>query len=152
MSLLTRALEEPIVSPDSFLDDRASEQLREVSWIDPNFVDLAVLDPNSNDDHPPSDIGAGQAFVLEVMQRCATAPGWEDTLLIVLYDEHGDFYDQVAPPKLPFDDGSGHETYGRARPGAGDRPARRKRSLPPRVRPHELAASYRGMRSRRPSR
>ena len=39
-----------------------------MSWIDPNFVDLSVLDPNSNDDHPPSDIRAGQAFVLDVYE------------------------------------------------------------------------------------
>jgi phospholipase C len=112
VSLLTRVLQEAIVSPDSFLDDCASERLRDVSWIDPNFVDLHVLDPNSNDDHPPSDVRAGQAFVLEVYEALANSAEWEDTLLVIVYDEHGGFYDHVAPPALPFDDGSGHSTYG----------------------------------------
>jgi phospholipase C len=112
VSLLTRVLEEAIVSPDSFLDDCANERLRDVSWIDPNFVDLRVLDPSSNDDHPPSDVRAGQAFVLEVYEALRNSAEWEDTLLVVVYDEHGGFYDHVAPPPLPFDDGSGYSTYG----------------------------------------
>jgi hypothetical protein len=46
VSVPKRALEQGIVAPDSFLDDCASERLRDVSWIDPNFVDLTVLDPS----------------------------------------------------------------------------------------------------------
>jgi phospholipase C len=112
VSLLTQVLEEAIVSPDSFLDDCANERLRDVSWIDPNFVDLSVLDPNSNDDHPPSDVRAGQAFVLEVYEALRNSAEWDDTLLVILYDEHGGFYDHVAPPALDFNDGSGYSTYG----------------------------------------
>jgi phospholipase C len=95
---------------DSFLDDAAKGQLRDVSWIDPNFADLHVLHPNSNDDHPPADIKAGQALVLEVYEALANSPNWEDSLLIVLYDEHGGFYDHVSPPPAP--PGSDYETLG----------------------------------------
>ncbi len=112
MSVLTKVLEAAIVGPDSFLDDCASGALRDVSWIDPNFIDLRVLDPNSNDDHPPSDIQAGQAFILEVYEALLNSPDWQDTLLVIVYDEHGGFFDHVAPPALPADDGSGYSTYG----------------------------------------
>jgi phospholipase C len=112
MSVVTRLLEEPIVASDSFLDDAAAGRLREVSWIDPNFIDLKVLDPGSNDDHPPSDIRAGQSLVLEVYEALRSSPCWEDTLLVVVYDEHGGFYDHVAPPALRVQDGLGHKTYG----------------------------------------
>lgn len=112
MSILTRLLEEPVVDTDSFLDDAARGRLREVSWIDPNFCDLNVLDPNSNDDHPPSDIRRGQELVLEVYEALRNSRDWEDTLLVIIYDEHGGFYDHVVPPKLPFDDGSGYPSYG----------------------------------------
>jgi phospholipase C len=88
----------------------ANERLRHVSWIDPNFVDLNVLDPNSNDDHAPSDIRAGEAFVVEIYDALRNSAEWEDTMLVVGYDEHGGFYDHVAPPPLPFDDGSGYAT------------------------------------------
>jgi phospholipase C len=112
ISLITEVLETPIVTPDSFLDDAASDKLRNVSWIDPNFIDLRVLDPSSDDDHPPSDIRAGQALALEVYDALSNSRDWDDTLLVIVYDEHGGFYDHVTPPPLSFDDGSGHKTYG----------------------------------------
>ncbi|HEY2335419.1 MAG TPA: alkaline phosphatase family protein [Solirubrobacterales bacterium] len=110
VSLQTEAGEAAIVTDDSFLDDAAKGELRDVSWIDPNFIDLSVLDPNSNDDHPPSDVKAGQALVLELYEALASSPAWEDTVLVVVYDEHGGFYDHVAPPAV--DDGSGYPTLG----------------------------------------
>jgi phospholipase C len=110
MSLLTEGLEAAIVTHDSFLDDAAKGELRDVSWIDPNFIDLRVLDPNSNDDHPPSDVKAGQSLVLELYEALANSPQWKDTVLVIVYDEHGGFYDHVTPPEV--DDASGYPTLG----------------------------------------
>jgi phospholipase C len=110
VSLLTKAAEGVIVGHDSFLDDAAKGNLRDVSWIDPNFIDLSILDPNSNDDHPPSDIRAGQEFVLEVYEALSRGPAWENTMLVVLYDEHGGFHDHVVPPAV--DDDTGYKTLG----------------------------------------
>jgi phospholipase C len=112
VSILTELLEEPIVTGGSFLDDAANGTLREVSWIDPNFIDLKVLETASNDDHPPSDVRAGQSLVLETYEALRNSPNWEDTLLVIVYDEHGGFYDHVSPPALDVDDGSGFSTYG----------------------------------------
>jgi phospholipase C len=113
MSLATEALEAPIVDlHDSFLDDAAKGELRDVSWIDPNFVDLKVLDPNSNDDHPPSDVRAGQALVLETYEALVNSRDWADTILVVTYDEHGGFYDHVMPPPVPAWDPGKYETLG----------------------------------------
>jgi phospholipase C len=106
----TELAESAIVSHDSFLDDAAKGELRDVSWIDPNFVDLSIFDPNSNDDHPPSDVRAGQSLVLELYEALARSPAWDDTLLVITYDEHGGFYDHVVPPKV--DDHPEHETLG----------------------------------------
>jgi phospholipase C len=99
-----------IVAKDSFLDDAVHGQLRKVSWIDPNFVDLDVLDPHSNDDHPPSDILAGQQLAFDVYDALRKSPHWKDTVLVITYDEHGGFYDHVAPP--PVDDESQYNTLG----------------------------------------
>jgi phospholipase C len=113
VSDITQALEDPIVTHDSFLDDAANpNQLRDVSWIDPNFIDLHILDPVSNDDHPPSDVRAGQALVLDTYNALANTEAWEDTLLVVCYDEHGGFYDHVVPPPVAADDHSAYSTYG----------------------------------------
>jgi phospholipase C len=95
---------------DSFLDDAAKGELPDVSWIDPNFADLHVLHPNSNDDHPPADVKAGQALVLDVYEALRNSPVWEDTILVVVYDEHGGFYDHVVPPPAP--PGSEYPTFG----------------------------------------
>jgi phospholipase C len=110
VSVLTRGLEASIVGGPSFLDDAANGELRDVSWVDPNFVDLRVLDPNSNDDHPPSDIRAGQALALELYEALVNSPNWEETMLVIVYDEHGGFYDHVVPPAVHDD--SGYQTLG----------------------------------------
>jgi phospholipase C len=113
VSFVTEALEENVVARDSFLDDAArpgEKGLRDVSWIDPNFIDLNVLDPDSNDDHPPSDVRAGQAFVLELYEALYKSRDWLDTLLVIVYDEHGGFYDHVTPP--PVSDDPPYKTLG----------------------------------------
>src|SRR4051812_21642951 len=107
---LTESLEGAIVAGPSFLDDAAKGTLPQVSWIDPNFVDLSVLETASNDDHPPSDIRAGQAFIFDIYDALYRSPAWADTLLIVVYDEHGGFYDHVTPPPLPDGD-EAHPTF-----------------------------------------
>lgn len=87
----------------SFLDDVAAGKLPQVSWIDPRFKDLRVLGPDSNDDHPPSDVLAGQDLILTIYHALSNAATWPKTLLIVTYDEHGGFYDHVAPPAATDD-------------------------------------------------
>jgi phospholipase C len=51
------------------------------------------------DDHPAHDIRLGQAFVSSIYHALARSPQWSKTLLIVIYDEHGGFYDHVPPPE-----------------------------------------------------
>ncbi len=64
----------------------------------PNF---AVLDPGftSNDDHPSHNIQLGQVLIGAIYKALATSPVWNKTLFIITYDEHGGFYDHVAPPE-----------------------------------------------------
>ena len=88
----------------SFLDDVAAGKLPSVSWIDPRFKDLRVLGPDSNDDHPPSDVLAGQELVLTIYNALSAGPAWPRTLFAIVYDEHGGFYDHVAPPEALDDD------------------------------------------------
>jgi phospholipase C len=112
ISFGTRIGELPIVLDSSFLDDAANANLRKVSWIDPNFVNLRVFDTSSDDDHPPSHVHAGQQLVLTLYDALARSPSWDDTLLIITYDEHGGFYDHVSPPRVRAGDGSKYPTLG----------------------------------------
>jgi phospholipase C len=104
LSIAERAVGELMEEGPSLLDDLARGELPAVSWIDPHFKDLRVLGPNSNDDHPPSDVLAGQDLVLTIYHALASAPTWPKTLLIIAYDEHGGFYDHVPPPAAVDDD------------------------------------------------
>ena len=97
---------------DSFLEDAANGALPSVSWIDPNFSNFNPIGFQPNDDHPPADIKDGQELVLAVYHALATSPQWERTLLIIFYDEHGGFFDHVAPPAAPDDDPDMFGRYG----------------------------------------
>jgi phospholipase C len=94
-----------------FLQDAANGDLPSVSWIDPNFVDLSILESNSNDDHPPSDVRAGQELMMMVYRALAESPCWKETMLVVTYDEHGGFYDHLAPGRPP-EEKPQFDTYG----------------------------------------
>ena len=77
--------------------------LASVTFVDPLFGDLpaGVGSPQDNDDAPPSDLADGQKFVAEVVSTLftpGTNPNWLNTMLIIVYDEHGGFYDHVQPP------------------------------------------------------
>ncbi len=87
----------------SFLERAAAGDLPAVSWIDPNFVDLTFGPAGSNDDHPPSDLHAGQKLVLELFDAVMQSPVWEKTMVVITYDEHGGFYDHVPPPPAEDD-------------------------------------------------
>ncbi|HEY2141334.1 MAG TPA: alkaline phosphatase family protein [Solirubrobacteraceae bacterium] len=104
LSTLERAVGELTEEGPSFLDDIAEGKLPQVSWIDPRFKDLRVLGPDSNDDHPPSDVIAGQDLIFTIYHALSSASTWAKTLLIITYDEHGGFYDHVSPPAAVDDD------------------------------------------------
>jgi phospholipase C len=96
----------PFSSPFSFGDffsAASAGRLPRVAWIDPNFVDVGGA-VGSNDDHPPSDVRAGQELVLRVFNALARSPAWERTMLVIAYDEHGGFFDHVEPPGAEDDD------------------------------------------------
>ena len=74
--------------------DVANNSLPDVSFIDPN-----VFGPDENDEHPPSNIQLGQKFVARVVGTLMSNPEvWKKTVLFVVYDEHGGYFDHVAPP------------------------------------------------------
>ena len=72
--------------------------LPSVSFIDPEFGLIGGL-AKENDEHPPSDIQRGQAFVSNVLNTLRNGPYWKDTVVLITYDEHGGFYDHAAPPQ-----------------------------------------------------
>ncbi|XP_077222334.1 non-specific phospholipase C1 [Tasmannia lanceolata] len=73
--------------------------------IEQRYFDVKV-DP-ANDDHPSHDVALGQKFVKEVYETLRASPQWNETALLITYDEHGGFYDHVPTPvsNVPNPDG-----------------------------------------------
>ena len=73
--------------------------LPEVAFVDPNFGVFGIK--SENDEHPPTDIQRGQAFVSQVVAAVRNGPNWKDSIIFIVYDEHGGFFDHVRPPRAP---------------------------------------------------
>jgi phospholipase C len=51
-----------------------------------------------NSQHPNYDVALGEQLLHDVYSAVRGGPGWDATLLLITYDEHGGNYDHVAPP------------------------------------------------------
>src|SRR5262249_10968119 len=77
--------------PNDDLFDAAENGRRAAfSIVDPSFEHFS--------EENPQDIGMGESFAAEVINRVMHGKGWPGTLLIWTYDEHGGYYDHVPPP------------------------------------------------------
>jgi phospholipase C len=51
-----------------------------------------------NSQHPNYDVAKGEQLIHDVYYALRNGKGWNETLLIITYDEHGGNYDHVPPP------------------------------------------------------
>ena len=64
-----------------------------------SFIEPSYYWPEQNDDHPPHTTVRAQALLAHVYNALRGNDSlWQSTLLVVVYDEHGGFYDHVLPP------------------------------------------------------
>jgi phospholipase C len=82
-----------------FRRDCRSGRLPAVAYVDPAYT-LPVLGLGT-DDHPPSDIRAGEWFLSQVYSAVTSSPAWPRTLLVITFDEWGGFFDHVPPQHAP---------------------------------------------------
>ncbi|HEX3498622.1 MAG TPA: alkaline phosphatase family protein [Stellaceae bacterium] len=74
----------------------AGDPMPSVIFIEPEYTDGPNGDPN--DDHPPTGVAKGQAFLADIYRTLISNPErWRNTMMIVTYDEHGGFFDHVPP-------------------------------------------------------
>jgi phospholipase C len=66
-----------------FESDARLGNLKQYSFIDPDYL--------KNDMHPPHNLGNGEEFLKRVYNAVRTSPVWNETVLVVTYDEHGGF-------------------------------------------------------------
>jgi phospholipase C len=75
-----------------FQADAAGGTLAQYSFLEPSWGSAG------NSQHPNYDVALGEVFLQQVYQALRSGPGWNQTLLIITYDEHGGLYDHVPPP------------------------------------------------------
>jgi phospholipase C len=97
---------------ESFKTDIQQGTLANYSFVIPRFFNSkeAVASTNglANSQHAPQDARYGDNLVADVYEALRSNPDvWAKCALIVTYDEHGGFYDHVAPPSqdIPNPDG-----------------------------------------------
>jgi len=89
---------------DRWATDIAQGKLPNYSFILPRFNNRPGSPANSQ--HAPEDVRFGEHLIADVYDALAAHPAvWNRSVLIVTYDEHGGFYDHVAPGAAPNPDG-----------------------------------------------
>ncbi len=70
----------------------ANGTLPAYTFLEPSFG------ASGNSQHPNYDVALGEKLIHDVFKALHDGPGWNETLLIITYDEHGGNYDHVPPP------------------------------------------------------
>src|SRR5207245_11532931 len=66
--------------------------------VEPSYADDHYFAWKATDNHPPNPMGPGEGFLADVYRAVTSNPErWKRTVMIVVYDEHGGFFDHVPP-------------------------------------------------------
>jgi phospholipase C len=70
------------------------------TWIEPNYGDMVSgTFKGGNSQHPIDGVAEGERLIKATYEAIRNSPHWNTSLLIITWDEHGGFYDHVAPPR-----------------------------------------------------
>ncbi len=82
---------------DQFYSDAANGSLPTFSFLEPAWYEGDL--GNGNDYHPPGNVQPGEQFLAKVFKALwQNTSVWNETLLVVTFDEHGGCYDHMSPP------------------------------------------------------
>mgnify|MGYP001560294631 FL=1 len=102
---------EHTVPMDEFFADARRGTLPDFAYINPRSgINLTIMQ-GSNDQHPDHDVRAGEQYYKDIYEALRASPQWNETLFIVTYDEHGGFFDHVAPRNGIPSPGDGETSY-----------------------------------------
>jgi phospholipase C len=82
-----------ISPPGRVLEDIGAGRLPRVAWIIPDSTDS---------DHAGEGSDTGPSWVTSVVNAVGESPYWDSTVIVVLWDDWGGWYDSVAPPQLDY--------------------------------------------------
>jgi phospholipase C len=67
-----------------------------------NLPNFALIDPDFkfSDGSPMHSLALCEAFVASIVTALGESPQWGRSLLLIMFDEHGGYYDHVPPPTV----------------------------------------------------
>ncbi|KAF2149023.1 phospholipase C [Myriangium duriaei CBS 260.36] len=80
-----------LVHADQFYSDLQAGTLPQFSYINPECCTIDSM-------HPTSNMAAGEQMIKHLYDALRNSQYWDNTLLIINFDEHGGFADHVNPP------------------------------------------------------
>ncbi|MGI0068574.1 MAG: alkaline phosphatase family protein, partial [Thermoplasmata archaeon] len=86
-----------IRSYSQFESESRDGTLPTLSWVLPLFGGLY---PTTYSQHPPGSVLAGEMWFLYMIKTIMAGKDWNSTVIVLNYDEGGEYYDHVAPPYL----------------------------------------------------
>ncbi len=88
---------------EAFARDVAGGNLPEYAFIEPRGFSAPGWP--ANDQHPPHSVLEGERLIANIYDTLRGEEAvWRQTLFVLLYDEHGGFYDHVKPPSAVVPD------------------------------------------------
>jgi phospholipase C len=81
-----------VLNPPQVLTDIQQNNLASVSWVIPNGYES---------DHASGNQGLGPSWVASIINAIGESPYWNNTVILVTWDDWGGWYDHVPPPIDP---------------------------------------------------
>jgi phospholipase C len=83
-----------VIAPQTrFLTDAGDGNLASVDWVIPT---------QDNSDHPARRSDTGPSWVSSVVNAVGQSAYWQNSAIIILWDDWGGFYDNAPPPQLDY--------------------------------------------------
>jgi phospholipase C len=76
------------IPPANVLKDIANGKLAQISWVIPRGQDS---------DHPRTNQGSGPSWVASIVNAIGNSPYWQNTAILVTWDDWGGWYDHEPP-------------------------------------------------------
>jgi phospholipase C len=80
-----------LVANTEFYKDLKENTLPQVCWITPN-IELS--------EHPPYNSQKGMWYVTDLVNAVMKSNYWQNSVIIIVWDDYGGFYDHVVPPNV----------------------------------------------------
>lgn len=113
------------VYPINYISGLGQDDLNRVKDISAFFEDLSdgrnlpsvnfvnAIGSNMFDEHPPSNVTAGEMWTVSVVNAVMCSRYWSSSVIFITYDEGGGYFDHVPPPQvLEIDHGFSRPLHG----------------------------------------